>query len=958
MHRSGTSALTRVLNLLGCDLPNNLLGANTSNELGHWESIPINRLNDRILDSAGSHWQDWAEFNKGWFHSPKAMSFQEEAINLLQEEFMGSKLFALKDPRICRLAPFWLNVLGKMNIQPLIVFCHRNPLEVAASLQKRNGLEQPFGHLLWLRYVLDAEQISRNQPRFFISYDQLIKKWGRLITEAQSALGIHWPRFSDKVAEEIAAFLSHSHRHHYETPDTVTENPTLSAWLRDSFEIFNRWVITGENPNDYSILDSIRNALNEAGPAFSRLISEGRRSTSKLKYFRKEFAEIQNKLITIEETSFEQRALIQDLESEKLKLLTELTEKGNQINFLQTGSAILHQQINEQENQIDTFKRKEIILRQQINEQENQIDTCKREKIILRQQINEQENQIDTCKRTEITLRRQILEQETQINNLQKELNKIEEDGQKIQVQLRDYSLENEALKENNNDLQKRLLIATDESDKLNQKNYKINRLLAAQNEEIKVLSTTNTSIISEKKKLKNQLDSQKQELSYIKNKLEKREKELSLKNKELIREKIQSMLMSDTLSWKLTKSLRALAKPIRKRKKNSSDTDNLKAKVRIIRRSGYLDSNWYLAQYKDVAQKKIEPALHYLLYGAAEGRDPGPNFNTNAYCDSCSIVASDINPLIHYMLVGKKSGHPPTSLKKTIHTAITYKKKQRKLTPIFKKFLVKKSRKSFEINKYKTIIQQTDLFDKAWYLDQYQDVAQSNIDPIIHYLYYGAKEGRDPGPKFNTKAYLKTYQDVAENRINPLIHYLLFGNIESRTIVPSDIKTKEQTDKTKRFAPPEKAIVPVSFPMIQPQKINWKKQADLKRDKNFVTVELEGTILGTIPSEMCNENFQRKFSPFIESIIVFCKIQCCDVEESLHCYDDLIKRPIKDYFGSKPQTLKYTFTNLISPQIIIADIAFINDYTLRFRFDNISENTDEPLVVRFYQYEIIRTNH
>lgn len=54
--------------------------------------------------------------------------FQEEAINLLQEEFTGSKLFVLKDPSICRLEPFWLNVLEKMEIQPLIIFCHRNPL--------------------------------------------------------------------------------------------------------------------------------------------------------------------------------------------------------------------------------------------------------------------------------------------------------------------------------------------------------------------------------------------------------------------------------------------------------------------------------------------------------------------------------------------------------------------------------------------------------------------------------------------------------------------------------------------------------------------------------------------------------------------------------------------------------------------------------------------------------------
>jgi hypothetical protein len=38
VHRSGTSAVTRVLSILGAALPRTLLGAGPSNESGHWES--------------------------------------------------------------------------------------------------------------------------------------------------------------------------------------------------------------------------------------------------------------------------------------------------------------------------------------------------------------------------------------------------------------------------------------------------------------------------------------------------------------------------------------------------------------------------------------------------------------------------------------------------------------------------------------------------------------------------------------------------------------------------------------------------------------------------------------------------------------------------------------------------------------------------------------------------------
>ena len=58
MHRSGTSLLTRVLDISGCDLPATLVEAHPTNDLGHWEPRKIVFLNDEILASAGSSWRD------------------------------------------------------------------------------------------------------------------------------------------------------------------------------------------------------------------------------------------------------------------------------------------------------------------------------------------------------------------------------------------------------------------------------------------------------------------------------------------------------------------------------------------------------------------------------------------------------------------------------------------------------------------------------------------------------------------------------------------------------------------------------------------------------------------------------------------------------------------------------------------------------------------------------------
>ena len=75
--------------------------------------------------------------------------------------------------------------------------------------------------------------------------------------------------------------------------------------------------------------------------------------------------------------------------------------------------------------------------------------------------------------------------------------------------------------------------------------------------------------------------------------------------------------------------------------------------------------------------------------------------------------------------------------------------------------------------------------FSRDWYLDQYQDVAAAGRDPLLHYLTYGAAEGRDPGPEFSTSGYLSRYRDVAAAGINPLLHYIRYGKKEGRLTTP-----------------------------------------------------------------------------------------------------------------------------------------------------------------------------
>ena len=84
---------------------------------------------------------------------------------------------------------------------------------------------------------------------------------------------------------------------------------------------------------------------------------------------------------------------------------------------------------------------------------------------------------------------------------------------------------------------------------------------------------------------------------------------------------------------------------------------------ARKIRRSGLFDADWYRRNYPDVDAGGLDPALHYLRHGAAEGRDPGPAFGTRRYeAANPDVRAAGLNALLHFLGNGQFEGrrlHP-----------------------------------------------------------------------------------------------------------------------------------------------------------------------------------------------------------------------------------------------------------------------------------------------------------
>ena len=328
MHRSGTSALTRVLSLLGCSLPSTLLSANPTNEAGHWEPLHIQQFNDRLLESAGCAWDDWTAVPQDWFDSLAADAFRVEAAELFKAEFGGAPLTVFKDPRVCRLMPFWLGVLKDLDIEPVVAIPVRHPLEVAKSLAVRDLSDPHHNRLLWLRHVLDTERYTRGVRRFYMSYDDLLESWSSVVSRMGEALDVKWPRMSAQTIEEVEAFLKPQLRHHRLNDQLLGEDRTETEWLRTAYAVVARWASQGEDAEGAAQLDRITAVMDEAGASFGVLALRGRMAMSRVRELELELDDMRRQRDDVGTLHHNLSIVVRDLQEETAALKGQIATSG------------------------------------------------------------------------------------------------------------------------------------------------------------------------------------------------------------------------------------------------------------------------------------------------------------------------------------------------------------------------------------------------------------------------------------------------------------------------------------------------------------------------------------------------------------------------------------------------------------------------------------------------------
>jgi hypothetical protein len=275
MHRSGTSALTRVLGILGATLPRHVMSPGPNNEPGHWEPEKLVDFHDEVLSELDSAWRDWAALDVLRLTVQRREEIKTRIAQIVNDEYGSAALMVVKDPRVCRFAPLFLEALTDAGIMPECILVFRNPLEVAKSLARRDGMPLAEASLLWLRHVLDAEAATRGNRRAILSYGGLLKDWRselrRVRLGTEPGRGCVWPNPPEDAGEQIDGFLNSALRHHALSDADIISDPVTSGWIADIHDALRQ---LRRNPAQSEVLatfDRVRCEFDRAAPVIDQM---------------------------------------------------------------------------------------------------------------------------------------------------------------------------------------------------------------------------------------------------------------------------------------------------------------------------------------------------------------------------------------------------------------------------------------------------------------------------------------------------------------------------------------------------------------------------------------------------------------------------------------------------------------------------------------------------------------
>ena len=284
MHRSGTSVTGGLLNRMGLNAGQPLIGPAEDNKKGFFERVDVVLQNDYLMKIQGIHYASGVhryDASKGLSDAKRSIDLRAEVeadpirkqqadrervdrdargvnpYSLIKPGVVTADLFnegsravaffnnprnspwMLKDPRLCITLRTWLPLLGS---EPAVLFTYRHPLDVALSLHKRDKFSMTTALRMWYVYNMRAVQNSADLCRVISSNHALMstpeKEMRRIYLQLRQQCGVSVPRSADAqmIAEFVDTSLNHGHAKSasIDCEHVVTLEPPVAVWKPDT----------------------------------------------------------------------------------------------------------------------------------------------------------------------------------------------------------------------------------------------------------------------------------------------------------------------------------------------------------------------------------------------------------------------------------------------------------------------------------------------------------------------------------------------------------------------------------------------------------------------------------------------------------------------------------------------------------------------------------------------------
>jgi predicted nucleic acid-binding Zn-ribbon protein len=594
MHRSGTSVLARLLNMMGVYFgpEGSGTGANAENPKGFWERRDVRDLNDALLHAAGCDWDRLSGFSIDRIPEAELAAFDRQASALLLEMDAHRPWF-IKEPRLCVLLPCWRRHFEL----PVAVHIVRHPLEVAASLAGRNRMPTEVGLALWELYVRSALAATMDMPSIVVSHQRLMVD---PVAETQGLFeclqALQIPALRMPTAREITAFIDpalyRARLPSVESSIGERERALYSAILDRPFD-----PALGRAPLPEQALAALADYESQLPPliapppeqpGFDIATATPRGLFVEMGRLRERSQAMERQLTRLRERERNLAENDKQARRECVELQQRLEALEQALQAAADTERSLRVAIADRDLQIDRGVRAHRETRRIAEERSGEIAELTR--LLLKAEREEQQlrKSLEACEREVATLSGDVVSIRAQAEEMQAALRRRIAEEARLRMQ---------SAEEMQAALRRQMAEAARREDKSAVELYRCRSESARLREDLRLLN---------------------------------------------------SYLLVRVMQWFARGWRRLRGKPV----------SRLAAEVADLRRSELFDADWYLQTYRDVSQDAADPAEHYLLHGAAEGRNPGPLFDTRFYLKThADVRESGANPLLHFVRYGKREG-------------------------------------------------------------------------------------------------------------------------------------------------------------------------------------------------------------------------------------------------------------------------------------------------------------